>query len=97
MYILYRRAGFPLSTFCPRKVCSTFLTTNGHLRYDNNLNSRNYTERVREGIKKRIFYGQADRKRSPPPLPSYGQLFVNFFGVLFILDYESMCSEMDLT
>ena len=27
----------------------------------------------------------------------YGQLFVNFFGVFFILDYDSMCSETDFT
>ena len=32
----------------------------------------------------------------PPPSP-YGQHFVqNFLGV-FILDYDSMCSEMDFT
>ena len=50
---------------------------------------------LREGVKKRIFYGQADRKHSPPP---YGQLFVKFFwGVFFILDYDSMCSETDFT
>ena len=30
----------------------------------------------------------------PPP---YGQLFVKFFGVFFILDYDSLYSEMDLT
>ena len=30
--------------------------------------------------------------------PSYGQLFVKFFWVcFFILDYDSMCSEMDFT
>ena len=28
---------------------------------------------------------------------AYGQLFVKFFGVFFILDYDSMCSEMDFT
>ena len=44
--------------------------------------------------KKRIFYGQANRKRLPP---HYGQFFVNFFGVFIILDYDSMCSEMDFT
>ena len=49
---------------------------------------------LREVIKKRIFYGQTDRKGSPP---LYSQLFVNFFGVFFILDYDSMCSEMDFT
>ena len=27
------------------------------------------TMALREGVKKRIFYGQADRKRFPPPLP----------------------------
>ena len=46
--------------------------------------------------KKRIFYGQADRKRLPlPPLRS---AFCEFFCVcFFILDYDSMCSEMDFT
>ena len=34
--------------------------------------------------KKRIFYGQADRKRLPHP-PSYGQLFVKFFWCVFYL------------
>ena len=36
--------------------------------------------------KKRIFYGQADRKR-----------FCEFFGVFFILDYDSRFSETDFT
>ena len=38
--------------------------------------------------KKRIFYGQADRKRSA---------FYEFLCVFFFLDYDSMCSEMDFT
>ena len=37
-------------------------------------------------LKKRIFYGQADRK-----------LFVIFFGVLLTLHYDYMCSETDFT
>ena len=44
---------------------------------------------------RRIFYGRADCKRIPPP--PFSQLFVNFFGVFFILDYDSMCSETDFT
>ena len=43
--------------------------------------------------KKRIL---ADRKHIPTPTP-YGQLNVQFFDVSFILDYDSMCSEMDIT
>ena len=27
----------------------------------------------------------------------HGQFFVKFFGVFFILDYDSLYSEMDLT
>ena len=34
--------------------------------------------------KKRIFYGQADRKRLPTP-PPYGQLLVKFFRCFFYL------------
>ena len=49
-----------------------------------------------EALKKRIFYGQADRKGFPP-LPPYDQLFVNFFMCFFILDYDSMCSETDFS
>ena len=45
---------------------------------------------------KRIFYGQADRKRFPLPSPC-GQLFVKFLCVFFILDYEYLCSETDFT
>ena len=41
---------------------------------------------------KRIFYG-----KRITPLPSYGQLFVNFFGVFLILDYDYMCSETYFT
>ena len=39
---------------------------------------------------KRIFYGQADRKRT------VSFLWI-IFGVFFILDYDCMCSEMDFT
>ena len=47
---------------------------------------------IREGIKKRIFYGQADRKRLPPsPPPSYGHLFVNFFLVYFWPQIMILC------
>ena len=35
---------------------------------------------LREDVKKRTFYRQADRKRSPPP---YGKFFVNSFWVYF--------------
>ena len=39
--------------------------------------------------KKRIFYGQADRKGWPPPPPPYGQLFCDFFwGVNLTLVYD---------
>ena len=39
--------------------------------------------------------GLAETETETPP---YGQFFVNnFFGVFFILDYDSMCSEMDFT
>ena len=51
---------------------------------------------IREGVKKWIFYGQADRKGLPQH-PPYDQLFVNFFDVFFILDYDFMCSETDFT
>ena len=50
---------------------------------------------IGEVVKKRIFYNQADRKRLPPPSPPYGQLFVNFFGVLLTLYYDYMCSQTD--
>ena len=51
---------------------------------------------LRESVnKKRIFYGQADRKG--PPLVN-GQFFLWIFVcVFFILDYDSICSEMDFT
>ena len=38
---------------------------------------------ARRQRKKRIFYGQADCKRFPPP--PYGQLFVKFFWGVFFL------------
>ena len=47
-----------------------------------------------------MFYGQADRKRWPPPFPPpppYGQLFVIFFGVHLTLEYDYKCSETDFT
>ena len=44
----------------------------------------------RRADKNWIFYGQANRKR----LPSH---YGHFFGVFIILDYDSMCSEMDFT
>ena len=40
--------------------------------------------------KKRIFYGQADRKGCTPPSTPYGHLLVIFFGVCETLDYESV-------
>ena len=46
--------------------------------------------------KKGIFYSQADRKRLPSPLLR-SAFCENFFGVFFILDYGSLCSEMDFT
>ena len=45
--------------------------------------------KLREGVNKQVFYGQADRKGPPP----YGQFFVNFFGVCLTLDYDFMCTE----
>ena len=44
--------------------------------------------------KKGIFYSQADRKRLPSPLLR-SAFCENFFGVFFILDYDSMCAEVD--
>ena len=44
--------------------------------------------------KKRIFYGQAGRKRPPPVTVSF--LWEKNWCVFF-LDYDSMCSEMDFT
>ena len=61
---------------------------------DSGIGNTKITCYHREGVKKRIFYGQADRQRLPPhpptptPTPPYGQLFVNFFDVFFILDYD---------
>ena len=52
-----------------------------------------FSDIFREGVKKRTFYGEADRKGPPP----YGQLFVIFLVCFFILDYNSICSEMDFT
>ena len=47
---------------------------------------------IREAVKKRVFYGQADRKGLNSPL--YGQFFVIFFqGVHLTLDYDNMYSE----
>ena len=43
--------------------------------------------------KKRKFYGRADRKLYPPLWSAFCETFL----VCFILDYDSMCSEMDLT
>ena len=37
---------------------------------------------------------QADRKRPPPPLLS---AFCDFFWCVFIIDYDSLCYEMDFT
>ena len=49
---------------------------------------------IREAVKKRVFYGQADRKGLNSPL--YGQFFVIFFqGVHLTLDYDNMYSETD--
>ena len=51
---------------------------------------------IREAVKKRVFYGQADRKGLNSPL--YGQFFVIFFqGVHLTLDYDNMYSEMEFT
>ena len=50
---------------------------------------------IREAVKKRVFYGQADRKGLNSPL--YGQFFVIFFqGVHLTLDYD-MYSKTDFT
>ena len=48
----------------------------------------------RRADKNWIFYGQANRKRLPLALQS---VFCEFFGVFIILDYDSMCSEIDFT
>ena len=45
--------------------------------------------------KNRIFYGQADRKRLPHPPLKVSFLWI--FWCVFILEYDSMCSEMDFT
>ena len=52
---------------------------------------------LREVVKKKqISYGQAHQKRLHPP--PYCKIAVKFFCVcIFILDYDSMCSEMDFT
>ena len=42
-----------------------------------------------------IFYGQADRKRFPPPLTV--SFLLIFWVCFFILEYDSMCSETDFT
>ena len=53
-----------------------------------------FTRCLGKSSKKRgTFYGQAHRK-NPPLTVSF--LWI-FFGVFFILDYDSMCSEMDFT
>ena len=60
----------------------------GQVRSDLVLLQINYPiNKARRQRKKRIFYGQADRKRLPHP-PPYGQLFVIFFGVLLTLYYD---------
>ena len=55
-----------------------------------------YEISLRGGVKKGIFYGQADCKLLSPT-PPYGQLIVIFFCVLLTLHYDYMCSEMDFT
>ena len=44
--------------------------------------------------KKRILYGQADRKHSPPP---FTISFLRIFFILLTLYYGYRCSEMDFT
>ena len=48
---------------------------------------------LREAIKKRVFYGQADHKGWPPS-PLYGHFFQ---GVHLTFDYDDMYSEADFT
>ena len=38
---------------------------------------------------------KADQKRLPTL--AYGQFFVIFFGVFYIVDYDSICSEADFS
>ena len=57
-----------------------------------------FTLFVMEVVKRRICYGQADRKRWPPPLPLLMVSFLwFFFGVHLTLEYDYMCSETDST
>jgi len=48
------------------------------------------------GKKKRISYGQADRKHLPPP-PLRSVFCEKFVSWFFTLHYDSMCSETDFT
>ena len=49
--------------------------------------------------KKRMFYGQADRKCLPPTPPPLRSAFYEFFWCVYLsyIDYDSMCSETDFT
>ena len=51
---------------------------------------------ILRGVKKRIFYSQADCKRLPPP-PLRSAFCQEFWECFFILDCDSMYSEMDFT
>ena len=61
-----------------------------------NFETKVFPNNFRQLIKKRIFYGQADRKRRPP-LPPLQLAFCDFFGVLLTLYYDYMSSEAYFT
>ena len=52
---------------------------------------------IREGVKKQVFYCQADRKCILTPIPPLTVSFLCVFLCFFILDYDYMCSETDFT
>ena len=63
-----------------------------------NMNNVKTTAKVSEFVWIREVVKKTDISECLPPRPSYSQFFVNIFWVcFFILDYDSMCSEMDFT
>ena len=56
---------------------------------------------IREVVKNKDNFGQADREGwtlpPPPPQQPFNQLFRDFFRVRLTLKYDYMCSETDFT
>ena len=61
------------------------LTLNGKCHYKNSYFFLKASQR--EGVKRRTLYGQADRKRRAPPLPSLQAAFCDFFDPISLCMY----------